>query len=243
VGWLRGIAVVVAGMMLVCAAVSAAPSTAPVAATVQTPVVQGKYENKAIARRSSDTSQAAAAPTTQADASEFGASRELDIPRVAAALAIVLGLILAMRWAGRKFFPSAGVPRSGGAMKVLSRLVISPKQQLLMIQVGRRIVVIGDSSGQMSAVSEIADPDEVGSLVAQLAEEKSQHSFKGFGAMFNRAGNSFDEKNEQDEIEAPSPPSTDSPSVDRAAEQDARGEINELADKVRLLSAQFRGQA
>jgi hypothetical protein len=129
-------------------------------------------------------------------------------------------------------------------MKVLSRLVLSPKQQLLMVQVGRRIVVIGDSAGQMSAVSEIADPDEVGSLVAQLADEKSQQGFKGFGAMFNRAGKSFDEKIDPAEIEPETRGvSTDSPSADPAAVVDARGEITELADKVRLLSAQFRGQA
>jgi flagellar biogenesis protein FliO len=240
--WLSCIAIAAAGTRLVCTAVSAAPSTAPAVAGVEAPVLQGKYENKTIARHSGDASQASATATTQGS-EKFVSSRDLDIPRVAAALGIVLALILVMRWAGRKFFPSAGVPRSGGAMKVLSRLVISPKQQLLMVQVGRRIVVIGDSSGQMSAVSEIADPDEVGSLVAQIAEEKSQHSFKGFGAMFNRAGKNFDEKMEHTEVESPSLTPTDSPSVEQASVDDARGDINELADKVRLLSAQFRGQA
>jgi len=240
--WLRGSVIAAVSIVLACAAVSAAPTTAPVAATVEAPVVQGKYENKAIARRG-DASQASATPTSQPQF-EIASTRELDIPRVAAALGIVLGLILVLRWAGRKFFPGAAVPRSGGAMKVLSRLVISPKQQLLMVQVGRRVVVIGDSAGQMSALSEIADPDEVGSLVAQLADEKSQHAFKGFGAMFNRAGKSFDEKSDPAQIEPETRrASTDSPSADPVAVEDARGEITELADKVRLLSAQFRGQA
>jgi len=64
------------------------------------------------------------------------------------------------------------------AMKILSRLVISPKQQLLMIQIGRRIVVVGDAGGQMSPLSEITDSDEAAALVAQLADEKSHQSSK-----------------------------------------------------------------
>ena len=152
---------------------------------------------------------------------------------------MVLGLIFAMRWAGKKYFPSAGVPRSGGAMKILSRLVISPKQQLLMIQIGRRIVVVGDASGQMSALSEITDPDETASLIGQIAEEKSAGSVKAFGSLFTRAeensgpGRSSTLKR---------PPAADSPSAPDPVIQTARGEIDELSDKLRLLSAQFGGK-
>ena len=168
---------------------------------------------------------------------DFSSAPELDPKRVALALAMVIGLILAMRWAGKKFFPSAAAPRSNGAMKVLSRLVISPKQQLLMVQVGQRIVVVGDSGGQMGAVTEITDHEEVASLFMQLSEEKSSPSLKRFGSLFHRAEADFEAKTIQ-EIDRPVPrevpPPTD-PVVD-----EARGEIDDLADKVRLLSAQFK---
>jgi hypothetical protein len=106
-----------------------------------------------------------------------------------------------------------------------------------MVQVGQRIVVVGDSGGQMGAVTEITDHEEVAALFMQLSEEKTAPSLKRFGSLFNRAEAEFNEKNAA-EIDKPQirevPPPTD-PAVD-----EARGEIDDLADKVRLLSAQFR---
>lgn len=235
-GWLRGKWMAVAGVMLVCAVVASAQTTRPAAS-----IPQGKYEEEAVVQ--GGTTAGSRAPASQPAIST--ATPGLDTGRVVLALGIVLGLIFAMRWAGRKYFPGAGVPRSSGTMKILTRLVISPKQQLLMIQVGRRIVVVGDANGQMSALSEITDPDEAATLLLQLAEEKSQHSAKGFGALFNRAETTFDEKavpiEPADQIPE-KPTVADSPSAEDPAIRDARGELDELADKVRMLSAQFSGK-
>jgi flagellar biogenesis protein FliO len=241
---------------LCCAACTAgaAPTTRPMARSAESvsapvaraalplgPAVPGKFEDQQVRAAVSKTSSASLLPTSQ-PAIATDAPSALDYRRVGLALAIVIGLIFVMRWAGRKFFPTAAIARSGGAMKVMSRLVISPKQQLLMIQVGRRIVVVGDSAGQMAPVSEITDPEEIASLMGQLAEEKSQYSLKGFGTLFNRAGGRFDESPAQmqrDSALSDSPPEIDdeSPQID-----DARGEISGLMEKIKLLSSQFRRQ-
>ena len=202
--------------------------------TQPTDVPQGKYESEPISQTAS--AAGSRAPATQTV--NVSPASQLEVGRVVLALSMVLGLIFAMRWAGKKYFPSAGVPRSGGAMKILSRLVISPKQQLLMIQIGRRIVVVGDASGQMSALSEITDPDETASLIGQIAEEKSAGSVKAFGSLFTRAEENLDRKIEHSEA----PPAADSPSAPDPVIQTARGEIDELSDKLRLLSAQFGGK-
>jgi flagellar protein FliO/FliZ len=195
-GLYRGKLIAALSVMLVCSAVciAAEPTTRESAV-----VPQGKYETQPIAR---NDAAAARSPASQ-PAAVLPSAGQLDMGRVALALAIVLGLIFVMRWAGRKFFPSASVPRSGNAMKILSRLAISPKQQLLMIQVGRRIVVVGDAGGQMSPLSEITDAEETAALVAQLTEEKSQQSLKGFGALFHRAEANFEAKTEVADDEKP----------------------------------------
>lgn len=95
-----------------------------------------------------------------------------NLPRVLLALAAVVGLIFLLRWAARRFF---GLPTARGAsqvVQVLSRSVISPKQQLVLVKVGRRVVVAADNGSQLTSLSEITDPDEVAALVGQLRSEK-----------------------------------------------------------------------
>ena len=67
------------------------------------------------------------------------------------------------------------------AVQLLSRTVLSPKQHVMLLRVGRRLVVIGDSGGQMSALSEITDPDEVAALVGQIRDEKLTAAGPTFG--------------------------------------------------------------
>ncbi len=51
-------------------------------------------------------------------------------------------------------------------MRLLSRTVLSPKQQVLLLQVGRRVIVVGDGGAAgMRPLCEITDPDEVAALV------------------------------------------------------------------------------
>jgi hypothetical protein len=76
-------------------------------------------------------------------------------------------------------------------------------------------------------------------MLLQLAEEKSQHSINGFGSLFHRAETNLEEKITTEQAK---PPVADSPSAPDPAVDNARGEINELADKLRLLSAQFSGK-
>src|SRR4051812_26416008 len=97
------------------------------AQTTRMSVTAGRYENEPI---SLNNASGAPASTTQ-PALAISNTGELNMGRVALALGLVLAMIFGMVYVGRRFFPSAGVPRSGGAMKILSRLAISPKQQLL----------------------------------------------------------------------------------------------------------------
>jgi flagellar protein FliO/FliZ len=236
--------VIAISVLLMSGAVGFAQATQPAVsqstASQITPsqIAPGKYDDVQLGGNAS--ASRAAPATSQQAADDSSSGGPLDYERVIFALAIVVGLIFVTRWVSKKLFPGAVAARSTGAMKVMSRLVISPKQQLLMVQVGRRIVVVGDSGGNMAPVSEITDPDEVASLVAQLAEDKSIQLSRGFGSLFNRASGGFDSPSNSDVVEDDVPASTDSPSAEEPAISDARGEISGLMDKVRLLSSQFR---
>ena len=150
-------------------------------------------------------------------------------------LAIVLSLIFVMRWGGKRLFPQSAGQRASRAVNVLARNVISPKQQLLVIQVGKRLIVVGDSGQQMNALCEITDADEAAALIGQIEGERREPVAIGkpFGALFGRADAQYGLKDV--------PPAADQ--SDEQADPSAQGtrdELNGLMDRVRLMSQQFR---
>jgi flagellar biosynthetic protein FliO len=108
--------------------------------------------------------------------------------RVALSLAAVLGLIVILFWAAKRFLPrrALGGQTPGGGMQLLARLPVAPKQSLLLVQVGRRLLVIGDSGTGLSTLCEITDPNEAAALIGQLQTEKSS-----FTAALNSAAEKF----------------------------------------------------
>lgn len=164
------------------------------------------------------------------------ASPTMDYSRVLGALALVLGLIFLMRWCSRFFFPSVAKRSTSRAIEVIARAALSPRQQVMLIRVGRRLIVVGDSGSQMNALCELSDSDEVAALVGQLQDQKPAPGARAFGMMFGRSRRTFD-------------PADDSPAAESLVEEpdetqtvaSAREEINGLRDRVRLLAQQFTG--
>ena len=174
--------------------------------------------------------------TAQAPASGTAAAApiapSMEYGRVLGALGVVIGLIFVFRWGARFFFPSVAGRTSSRVVQVLARAALTPKQQVILLRVGRRIIVVGDSGVQMTTLCEIAEPDEVASLVGQLNENRTG-SGSGFGSLFGRSRGRFDAAEEPE-----APPL-------RNAEEDvpaasAQSELDGLRDRVRRLAEQFQ---
>ena len=208
------------------------------------------------------TAPAAAATTRPAATTPAGISYGFELPRVLMALGLVLGLIFLLRWVMKSFFAGgvAGAAAGSRAMQVLSRSPLSPRQQLLLVRVGRRLIVVGDSAGQMTALSEITDPDEVAALVGQVRDEKLSAASRTFGGLFTRVRKGFNGGSEPEDgvedgeaITVVGADERTGPSFaairderpgdeedDDASVAGARGEIRDLMDKVRLVTHQFK---
>jgi flagellar biogenesis protein FliO len=174
----------------------------------------------------------------------------VDVQRVVLALAGVVGVILLLRWGAKRFFPAAVAHRSTRTLKVISRVTISPKQHLLLLQIGKRLLVVGDTGGQLNPLCQIKDPEEVSSMLAQIHEE-SANTTSPFNLFFGRARKSFSD--EQPAME--STPSDDKPQteIDADAERpfdsthevndlgvnETRKELSSLSEKVRDLKRQL----
>jgi flagellar biogenesis protein FliO len=115
-----------------------------------------------------------------------GASSSWDIGRVLLGLGAVILLFLAMVGLGKKVAPGAMGPKPNAAIRVLTKSSVSPRQQLMLVQVGRRVVLVGSGGGEMRPLCEIADPDEVAELVAQINDDKAS-SPRSFMTLFGKA--------------------------------------------------------
>ena len=233
--------------------VVAAPTTAPARPAV---VAAAAGESPVSLKRGG--SGATAVPTSQpASASARLAPPQVGLTRVFSALAIVIALILVLRWIYRRLSSGIGGHRPSQAVRVLGRNVISPRQQVLVLQVGRRVVVVGDSGQQMNPLCEITDAAEVAELVAQLRVERAEPLARKFSTLFGRADAKYDappppmfrpgalagdESDGGDEGEEPEYPRALPPGAGEDANVVAatREELDGLIDRVRGLSNQFR---
>jgi flagellar biogenesis protein FliO len=224
--------------LLMLVAVAASMPSAVFAQSTSRPSAYSELEHLPIRTRG-----AATAPSTQQSALTGAPTRPkslIDLPRLALAMGVVLLLIFLVRAVGQKFFPNITMSRATSAVRVLSRNSIAHKQQVLLVQVGRRILVLGDNGSQMQPLSEITDPDEVAQLIGQATGAKEQ-----FNKEFDKAQDAFDQTPE------PAPPTELAMSEDAEDAQGAddealpepmnaaHGEINGLMEKVRGLARQL----
>lgn len=151
-----------------------------------------------------------------------------DAPRVIMALGVVLGLIFGLRWIGKRYFPNLAGGRAAGVVRVLSRSSITPRQQVLLVQVGKRVLVVADNGTQMNSLANISDSDEVAALLGQL-NAKSESPAEPFDEKLGAAESTYDAPANRFEETVP----------DESVETPASDEINGLMEKVRALAKQL----
>jgi flagellar biogenesis protein FliO len=184
-------------------------------------------EHQPIASDSSGSGSKSAAPSAQ--------SSTFDVTRVLLALIAVVALIFVLMAAAKRIFPGAAPIRASSAVKVLARCPISPKQHLLVIQFGKRLVLVGDTGTNLNPLCEITDPEEAAGLLAQTRDE-SISAARRFDSFFGLARKGF--------AETPAPPgerfddSHEIPAEDPSLEA-TRKELAGLSDKVRDVARQL----
>ena len=199
------------------------PSTQPAVANLPASI----YDNRPVGFRTSDSTRGAAAKTDRAAGdSSFGYTRWI------LSLGVVLGLIFAAKYAGKHLMglqPAMG----GGAINVLCRQNLAPRQQLLLVQVGRRVVLVANAGSQMNTLTEISDPDEIAEIVAQ-ANKRRVLAAASFGSLFGKAADAYEVPPE----ETPATPLREEAPAGAAGTElsAARTELSNLLQKVRLVS-------
>jgi flagellar biogenesis protein FliO len=224
-------------LTLLLAAVSQAQAQ-PAAAT--RPAWTGQLENTPIRQGTAQASVSTSRPALNGNV-EPAPGGLIDFRRLALSLAIVLSLIFALRWVTKRYFPGIAGAKSAGAVRVLGRSPVSPKQQVVLLQVGRRVLVVADNGTQMNPLSEITDADEVAQLVGQLTAPAAPPN-REFEREFDKADEKLQETVNQQPLaeQMPNPDEAEIPRPGDAAEVgSAHNEINGLMEKVRVLAKEL----
>jgi len=106
--------------------------------------------------------------------------------RTLGALAVVAGLIFAARWLLRRW-GATGPAGQAGPMEVLARASVAPRQQLLLVRLGTRLVLIGAGGGTMTTLAEVTDQAEVDELIQSVKAVKGA----GLAGLLTRQNKGF----------------------------------------------------
>jgi flagellar biogenesis protein FliO len=97
-------------------------------------------------------------------------------------LAVVLSLFLGLAWAYRKSIVKTGgtgLPKT--VVQVLGKTTLAPRQQLVLLRFGSKLVLVSNIQGETRTVSEIVDPLEVDQLTGLCESNRPgsiSHSFR-----------------------------------------------------------------
>ncbi|HUT60463.1 MAG TPA: flagellar biosynthetic protein FliO [Phycisphaerae bacterium] len=84
--------------------------------------------------------------------------------RTVLALAVVVAVVLGLRYLLKRFAGPGRITGRGGVIEVLARAAVLPRQHLLLVRMGRRLVLLGSAPGGLTTLAEITDPEEVAEL-------------------------------------------------------------------------------
>ena len=98
------------------------------------------------------------------------------------ALAIVVGLVFLTRFMIRRFGGSAAQGGRGEPIEVLTRMPVGVRQQLLLVRLGSKLVLVGQSPGGLRSISEITDPEEIEQLLHEVRSTRGG----AFGSLLQR---------------------------------------------------------
>jgi flagellar protein FliO/FliZ len=107
---------------------------------------------------------------------------------IGSSLLIVLGLFLGVAWCYRKTLNTSlgGIPKQ--VVSVLGRTAIAPRQQLVLVRFGSKLVLVSMNQGETRTLSEITDPIEVDRLAGNCESHQPHSLTNSFRTILNQSG-------------------------------------------------------
>ncbi|MEX0776166.1 MAG: flagellar biosynthetic protein FliO [Phycisphaeraceae bacterium] len=120
-----------------------------------------------------------------------------------AALAAVIGLIVIARGALAKWSGRSSAVTISPVAEVLTRITIAPRNHILLVRLGNRILVLGDSPAGLRTLESIADPEEIADLLTLVAAGKPNSISHGFSQLLGRFSGEHHTGRPEDDLAEP----------------------------------------
>ena len=197
-------------------------------AVAQAPIESTPLGTPAPSRRMANFGAGAAGDEAKADGNAWSGSGVL---ATLTALGVVVGLIFLFRWLVAK---ASGTPiaTASSTVEVLSRSSVAPRSHVLLLRVGPRILVVGESSGGLRTLSEVVDEQEVASLLQAVESARPQSIAGGFSTLLSRFNRPYDEPDQGDPLD----PRTEGRDVGEGQVDRARDSLASLSSRLKLRS-------
>ena len=160
-------------------------------------------------------------PSNQAEKS---APKRAWITQTAMALAAVVGLILLLRWVLSRISGRPIATNQHRTIEVLSRVSIAPRSHILLVRLGRRILVVGESPSGLHTLSDIQEAEEVADLLQSVSESKSTSSTHGFSQLMNLLNSEY----------------SDHQRLAEEGADDGEGHVDRTRDQLSALTSRLR---
>lgn len=161
-----------------------------------------------------------------------------------AALGVVIALVLAIRWGYTKLTGRPATMGGSRAVEALSRTAIAPKNHVVLLRVGRRVLVCNDSAHGMRTLAEVDDPEEVAELLESVTASRPNSSTGSFNALLARFHNPGPSVTTRDTVDFDEDLAFADEGRDRA-ENDVdrtRDQLSQLLSRVRSAGASALGK-
>ncbi len=116
------------------------------------------------------------------------------------ALAAVVALIFVVRALIVRFTGRSASTTQSPLLEVLSRVSVAPRNHILIIRLGQRVIAVSDGAAGMRTLAEIDDPDEVAELLRTASTTSPRSATTAFRTLLHRfhgdygAGDRVDEE-------------------------------------------------
>jgi flagellar biogenesis protein FliO len=107
---------------------------------------------------------------------------------VAGGLGIVLGLFFVVAWATRRFTPAGSTLLPKEAVELLGRTPLAGRQQMQLVRVGNKLLLVALAPGSCETLTEITDAAEVEHLTALCRRGRPGSSSAEFQQVLSRLG-------------------------------------------------------
>ncbi|MEC7604487.1 MAG: flagellar biosynthetic protein FliO [Planctomycetota bacterium] len=115
------------------------------------------------------------------------------VRNTAVSLGLVLVLFLGVAWFVKRAQPQSHAMLPTGVVEVLGRVPISQKQQLQLVRMGPKLLLVSSSGSGMQTLGEISDPAQVEQMVAMCQANRAG----GITQSFRQVMGQFENENVQ----------------------------------------------